>query len=75
MPQLRMGGCLTCADTDVMLAPHRQFGDRIYFHSANSAQRVLPPSTVEGVGQHVAEVCQLMKPGGLCILAPDRAIT
>ena len=75
VPQLRMAGCLTCADTDVILASHRQFGDRIRFHGAISAQNVLPLSTAEGVRQHVAEVCQLMKPSGGYILAPDQAIT
>ena len=74
-PRVRVGRRLTCVDTDAILASHRQFGDRICFHGAMSAQNVLPLSTAEGVRQHVAEVCQLMTRGGGHILAPDQAIT
>jgi uroporphyrinogen decarboxylase len=53
----------------------RDFGSRITFHGGISAQKVLPLGTPDDVRAHVRETCDIMRPGGGYIFAPDQAVT
>jgi len=52
-----------------------RFGDRICFHGAISAQRVLPLGTEEQVREHVDRICRIMKPSGGYIFTSDQQVT